>query len=84
MQVRGADDRLHHTTFATDGHTAVVEVANTCGLATLPPGRRAPTTSSSYGFGEAILAARHDGPDASCWRSAVARAPTAGPECWQH
>jgi glycerate 2-kinase len=61
MQVRGADDRLHHTTFATDGHTAVVEVANTCGLATLPPGRRAPTTSSSYGFGEAILAARHDG-----------------------
>ena len=34
--------------------TAVVEVANTCGLATLPPGIRAPMTASSYGFGEAI------------------------------
>jgi glycerate 2-kinase len=61
VRVRGADDRLHDTTFATDGHTAVVEVANTCGLATLPPGVRAPMTSSSYGFGQAILAARNDG-----------------------
>ena len=42
---------------AFDGGTAVVEVANTCGLATLPDGVLAPMTASSYGFGEAIRAA---------------------------
>ena len=61
VQVRGAEGRLHDATFAGDGHTAVVEVANTCGLGTLPPGVRAPMTSSSYGFGQAILAARDGG-----------------------
>ena len=42
---------------AFDGDTAIVEVANTCGLATLPGGVLAPMTASSYGFGEAIRAA---------------------------
>jgi glycerate kinase len=60
-QVRGAQGRLHDAPFATDGRTAVVEVANTCGLATLSPGVRAPMTSSSYGFGQAVLAARDSG-----------------------
>src|SRR3954471_15320266 len=55
--VRGADGRRHETVFAFDGTTAVVEVANTCGLSTLPPGVLAPMTSSSYGFGQAVLAA---------------------------
>ncbi|MDP9998375.1 glycerate kinase [Pseudarthrobacter sulfonivorans] len=40
---------------AFDGVTAVVEVANTCGLGLLPEGKLEPLTSSSRGFGEAIL-----------------------------
>jgi len=42
---------------AFDGHTAVVEVANTCGLNLLPSGQLEPLNSSSFGFGQAILAA---------------------------
>lgn len=57
VAVRAADGRRHHTEFAFDGTTAVVEVAGTCGLSTLPPGELAPMTSSSYGFGQAVLAA---------------------------
>jgi len=40
---------------AFDGVTAVVEVANTCGLALLPDGKQEPLNASSRGFGEAIL-----------------------------
>ncbi|MGO4190128.1 glycerate kinase [Arthrobacter sp. YAF17] len=40
---------------AFNGVTAVVEVANTCGLALLPDGQLAPLDASSRGFGEAIL-----------------------------
>ncbi len=55
--VHGATGRSHSGVVAFDGDTAIVEVANTCGLATLPGGVRAPMTASSYGFGEAIRAA---------------------------
>lgn len=34
--------------------TAVIEIANTCGLSTLPAGMLAPFAASSYGVGEAI------------------------------
>lgn len=34
--------------------TAVIEIANTCGLSTLPDGVLAPFAASSYGVGEAI------------------------------
>jgi glycerate 2-kinase len=61
VRVRGADGGMHDTSFATDGDTAVVEVANTCGLSTMSPGMRAPLGSSSYGFGQAVLAARDAG-----------------------
>lgn len=37
-RVRGADGERVDAAFATDGATAVVEVANTCGLPTLPAG----------------------------------------------
>ncbi|WP_423182442.1 glycerate kinase [Arthrobacter sp. NyZ413] len=40
---------------AFDGVTAVVEVANTCGLALLPSGHLDAFGASSRGFGEAIL-----------------------------
>ena len=57
MSVHGATGRRQNGVVALDGDTAVVEVANTCGLATLPDGVLAPMTASSYGFGEAIRAA---------------------------
>jgi glycerate kinase len=40
---------------AFDGVTAVVEVANTCGLGLLPGGTLEPLEASSRGFGEAVL-----------------------------
>lgn len=57
VRVRGADGALVDASYAYDGHTAVVEVASTCGLATLPSGRLRPTTASSHGFGQAVSAA---------------------------
>ena len=57
VSVHGATGRRHSGVVAVDGDTAIVEVANTCGLSTLPRGVRAPMTASSYGFGEAIRAA---------------------------
>ena len=51
------DRKNHRGVVAFDEDTAIVEVASTCGLATLPGGIRAPMTASSYGFGEAIRAA---------------------------
>ena len=55
--VHGATGQKHDSVVAYNDDTAIVEVANTCGLATLPGGVRAPMTASSYGFGEAIRAA---------------------------
>ncbi|KZS67097.1 MAG: glycerate kinase [Mycobacterium pseudokansasii] len=52
--VADALGRPHTATIAVDAETAVVEVANTCGLSTLPCNVLAPMTASSYGFGEAI------------------------------
>lgn len=57
VNVHGATGDEHHGVVAFDLDSALVEVANTCGLATLPGGALAPMTASSYGFGEAIRAA---------------------------
>jgi len=57
VSVHGAAGQQHRGLVAFDDGTAIVEVANTCGLATLPGGERAPMAASSYGFGEAIRAA---------------------------
>jgi glycerate kinase len=56
-RVCGADGQSQVAVFAYDGHTAVVEVANTCGLGTLPAGVSHPMTASSLGFGQAVRAA---------------------------
>lgn len=45
------------TAFAMNGDTAVVELADACGLARLPAGRPEPMRSSSHGLGELIAAA---------------------------
>lgn len=52
--VADATGTPHGADIAVRGDTAVVEIANTCGLATLPAGRLAPMSASSYGFGQAI------------------------------
>ena len=53
--VAGPTGQPVQAAIAFDGATAVVEVANTCGLALLPGGRLEPLNASSRGFGEAIL-----------------------------
>lgn len=56
VDVAGPTGELHQATIAFDGTTAVVEVANTCGIALLPDGRLEPLTASSLGFGQAVRA----------------------------
>jgi glycerate kinase len=53
--VAGPTGQHVQASIAFDGTTAVVEVANTCGLALLPDGKPEPLNASSRGFGEAIL-----------------------------
>lgn len=55
--VAGPTGQPVQASIAFDGVTAVVEVANTCGLGTLAGGRLEPLNASSRGFGEAVLAA---------------------------
>ncbi|MEV3902460.1 glycerate kinase [Mycobacterium sp. NPDC050551] len=57
VEVHGATGRPHRGLVAFDGDTAIVEVADTCGLATLPGRVRAPMTATSRGLGEAVRAA---------------------------
>jgi glycerate kinase len=57
VDVAAATGERHTASIAFDGVTAVVEVANTCGLHTLPAGALAPLTSSSAGLGDAVAAA---------------------------
>lgn len=54
LTVTGPTGDPRTTEIAYDGHTAVVEVADTCGLAALPGGTLAPLTSSSRGLGDAV------------------------------
>ncbi|TKG60629.1 glycerate kinase [Prauserella endophytica] len=56
VAVRGHDGPDHAAPVAFDGRTAVIEVAATCGMRTLPPGVSAPLESSTYAVGQAILA----------------------------
>ncbi|MCD5341841.1 glycerate kinase [Pseudarthrobacter sp. NPDC092184] len=53
--VAGPTGQPVQASIAFDGATAVVEVANTCGLGLLPGGNPEPLNASSRGFGEAIL-----------------------------
>jgi glycerate kinase len=53
--VAGPTGQPVRSSIAFDGFTAVVEVANTCGLGLLPDGTLDPLGASSRGFGEAVL-----------------------------
>ena len=57
ISVTGPTGKPHQAVIAVDGATAVIEVANTCGLSVLPGGERAPLQASSRGVGEAMVAA---------------------------
>ena len=57
VDVAAATGERHPAAIAFDGVTAVVEVANTCGLHTLPAGTPAPLAASSAGLGDAVRAA---------------------------
>ena len=65
VTVRAANGQVHDGVIAFDGDTAIVEIANTCGLGTLPGETREAMTASSYGFGEAIREALALSPPAS-------------------
>jgi glycerate 2-kinase len=54
VTVAGATGHPRTALIALSGSTAVVEVANSCGLATLPGNRLSPLDASSVGFGQAI------------------------------
>ena len=54
ITVTGPTGQPRTTEIAYDDHTAVVEVADTCGLAALPGAVLAPLNSSSHGLGDAI------------------------------
>lgn len=55
LVVPGPTGQPVRASIAFDGVTAVVEVANTCGLGCLPSGRLEAMEASSRGFGEAVL-----------------------------
>lgn len=61
--VRGPTRSLRLATIATQGSTAVAELANTCGLSVLPGRVLAPMTASTHGLGDAIRAALDAGAD---------------------
>ena len=54
VDVAAATGERHLAAIAFDGVTAVVEVANTCGLHTLQGGAPAPLSASSAGLGDAV------------------------------
>jgi glycerate 2-kinase len=62
VTVAGPTGEPVRTAFARRGDTAVVEMADACGLSRLPAGVPAPLTASSRGLGEAVAAAL----DAGC------------------
>lgn len=62
VEVSGPTGDAHESAFARSGSTAVVEMADACGLALLPPDGLAPLTASSRGLGDAVGAAL----DAGC------------------
>jgi len=55
ITVAGATGHERPTIAAFNGSTAIVEVANTCGLHTLPGGKLAPLEATSTGVGQAMV-----------------------------
>ena len=61
VTVDGPTGESVRTGYARRGETAVIELADACGLMRLPGGRREPLTASSFGAGQALAAALEAG-----------------------
>jgi glycerate 2-kinase len=57
VTVDGPTGEPVRASYARRGEVAVVELASACGLMRLPGGRREPLTASSFGSGQALVAA---------------------------
>ena len=68
LTVDGPTGEPVDTGYARQGESAVIELADACGLVRLPGGTLAPLTASSTGFGQVIAAAL----DAGCRRLVLA------------
>ena len=83
VTVAGPTGEPVETAYARRGDTAVVEMADACGLVRLPGGVRGTAGRVQPGprRGDGGRAGRRL-PRAGAWGSAAAPAPTVGPGCW--
>jgi glycerate 2-kinase len=61
VYAKGPTGQVVHTAYARSGKTAVVEMAEICGLQRLPGGAPAPMTASSHGLGAVVAQALDHG-----------------------
>jgi glycerate 2-kinase len=61
VYAKGPTGQVVHTAYACSGKTAVVEMAEICGLQRLPGGVPAPMTASSHGLGSVVAQALDHG-----------------------
>jgi glycerate kinase len=61
VYAEGPTGQVVLTAYARSGKTAVVEMAEICGLQRLPSGATAPVTASSYGLGQVVWQALEHG-----------------------
>jgi glycerate kinase len=61
VYAKGPTGQVVHTAYARSGKTAVVEMAEICGLQRLPGGRPTPMTASSHGLGAVVVQALDHG-----------------------
>jgi glycerate kinase len=61
VYAKGPTGQVVHTAYARNGRTAVVEMAEICGLQRLPGGAPAPMTASSHGLGAVVAQALDHG-----------------------
>ncbi|MFL6085368.1 MAG: glycerate kinase [Mycobacterium sp.] len=61
VYAQGPTGQVVHTAYARSGKTAVVEMAEICGLQRLPGGRSTPMTASSHGLGAVVVQALDHG-----------------------
>jgi glycerate kinase len=61
VYANGPTGQVVHTAYARSGKTAVIEMAEICGLQRLPGGQPAPMTASSHGLGAVVVQALDHG-----------------------
>lgn len=61
VYAQGPTGQVVHTAYGRSGNTAVIEMAEICGLQRLPGGQLAPMAASSHGLGEVVVQALDHG-----------------------